>query len=401
MRYDVVVWGATGFTGELVAAYLLRTIGVEGWAIAGRSRAKLEAVRARLVAIDPAASSLPMIVADAADPASLRALAAQARVVCTTVGPYAQHGLPLVAACVAEGAHCCDLTGEVQFMRRSIDQFDAPARAAGVRIVHACGFDSIPSDLGVFVLQREAVARFGKPLPRVRLYLRGSRGGVSGGTLASMKGLLAEAAADPAVRRVLANPYSLLPDGAPKGPRLNDVVPASWDADEGAWIGPFVMASTNAPVVRRSHALAGSPLGDQLHYTEVSRLGAGAGGWAKATGLMVGMGGFVAAMSTAPGRWLLDRFLPQPGEGPSPEAQASGYFQVEVVGRGDGVELRCTVRGDKDPGYGATSGMLAESALCLARDALPDIAGVLTPASAMGAALVERLPRAGVTFAVR
>jgi short subunit dehydrogenase-like uncharacterized protein len=328
-------------------------------------------------------------------------MAAQTRVVCTTVGPYAQYGLPLVAACVAEGAHYCDLTGEVQFMHRSIDQFDAAARARGVRIVHACGFDSIPSDLGVFVMQRAAVAQHGRMMPRVRLYLNGGQGGVSGGTLASMKGLLTEASVDAEVRRVLANPYSLLPEGAPKGPRVSDVVAGSWDADEGKWVGPFVMASTNAPVVRRSHALAGSPLGDQFLYTEVVPLGVGVGAWAKAQGLMVGLGGFVAAMSTAPGRWLLDRFLPQPGEGPSAEAQVKGFFKLDVVGRGDGAEVRCTVRGDKDPGYGATSGMLGESALCLARDTLPDIAGVLTPAAAMGAALVERLPRAGVTFEVR
>lgn len=405
MRHDVVVWGATGFTGELVAAYLLARRGAEGWALAGRSREKLEAVRRRLAERDDAAMAVPILTADATDPDSLRRLAAQAKVICTTVGPYARHGSALVAAAVAEGTHTVDLTGEVQWMHRMIHEHHEAARARGVRIVHACGFDSVPSDLGNHVLQQEAVRRFGRWLPDVRLYVKRLRGGVSGGTIASMKLLLEEAAADRDVRRVVANPYSLLPEGAPRGPRVSDTRGVAWDAEEATWTGPFVMASTNAPVVRRSHALLGSPLGDGFRYTEASDTGAGPRGWARAAGMTGGLGALVAALSTPLGRRVADRFLPQPGDGPSAVAQASGSFRVDVVGRGvddagQAVTLRCTVRGDKDPGYGATSGMIAEAALCLAQDALPDVAGVLTPSVAMGDALVRRLPNAGVTFSV-
>lgn len=401
MRYDIVLWGATGFTGELVAAYLLKVRGTQGWALAGRSVQKLAEVRARLAELDPAATSLPLLVADAGDPASLRTLTAQAKVICTTVGPYAKYGAPLVAACVDTGTHCCDLTGESHFMKQMIDTHHEAARAKGVRIVHACGFDSVPSDLGVFVAQQEAERRFGKPLPRVRLYVRKASGGVSGGTIASMKNMLEVAAVDKSVRRTLADPYCLLPTDAPRGPWVRDIGGASWDADEQVWVGPFVMAATNAPVVRRSHALRGSPNGAAFAYTEVTRMGAGVGAWAKGQGMALGLGGFVGAMSTPGLKKLVDRFLPQPGEGPSRDTREKGFFVIDVVARGEaGQEVRVTVRGDKDPGYGATAGMLGEAALCLAEDPYDGPGGVLTPSVALGERYVGRLVRAGVTFSV-
>ncbi len=406
MRHDVVVWGATGFTGELVAEYLLREEGVgKGlrWAIAGRDAAKLDAVRERLASQDPAAREIPILVANADDPASLRALAAQARVIATTVGPYARHGLPMVAACVAEGTDYCDITGEPQFMRASIDGYDAAAREAGVRIVHTCGFDSIPSDLGCLLVQEHAIATRGAPLPRVRAYVRRMRGGASGGTIASMGELMAQAG-DKKIRKILADPYSLLPADAPRGPRVSDFPAVSWDAEEGSWVAPFVMASTNGKVVRRSNALMAQRYGEDFQYQEVAGFRPGPRGFAGATAAMASVGGIATAMSIGwVRRFLLERVLPKPGEGPDAAARAAGRFEFHVVGRdARGEGARVIVRGDKDPGYGATSGMLAEAALCLAldRERLPERFGVLTPAAGLGVRLAERLPRAGVTFAV-
>lgn len=411
MRFDIVLWGATGFTGVLVAEYLARTVGIGGgvrWAIAGRSEAKLAVVRARLEAIDPAAKDLPVIIADAGDGESLRALARQATVVCTTVGPYALYGSDLVAACVAEGSHYCDLTGEVQWVRRMIDAHHAEAAAKRLKIVHCAGFDSIPSDLGCFRVQEVARERLGKPLSDVRSYLRRMKGGASGGTIASLSSLLAEAAGDRAVRKVLGDPYSLLPDGAVRGPDVQDVVAPRWDSDERAWVGPFLMAPTNAKIVRRSAALLGDAYGAGFRYEEMSSFGPGARGWMRANGMALGLGAIVVTMSRPVGRRALGRFLPDPGEGPDADRRAKGSFTMHVVGRGTGAqgaptEIRVVVHGDKDPGYGSTSGMLAEVALCLALDGdtLPEHFGVVTPAAAMGRALIDRLPRAGVTFEVR
>lgn len=411
MKYDVVLWGATGFTGRLVAEYLARNEGAgessPRWALAGRDRAKLEEVRRDLAGIDAAAADLPLLTADAGDPASLRALARQARVVCTTVGPYTQYGSELVAACVDEGAHYCDLTGEVPWMRRMIALHHERARAARLRIVHCCGFDSIPSDLGTMLLQERALAELGRPLPRVTLYVHRMKGGFSGGTVASMASML-ERRNDPEVRRALGDPYSLLPPDAPRGPRVRDVAGVAWDAEEEAWIAPFVMAPTNTKVVRRSNALLEMRYGADFEYREVTRYRRRIRGWFGAAGLTAGLGSFVGLMSWGPTRGLLRRrLLPKPGEGPPRKAREAGCFEMEIVGRGSdsaghAAELRARVIGDQDPGYGSTSGMLAEAALCLAQDGerLPECHGVLTPASAMGQALVERLPRAGVTIEV-
>lgn len=401
MRHDVVVYGATGFTGKLVAEYLARTYGVGGtlsWAIAGRRQEALEQVRDQLAEQVPSAADLPLILADASDQESLRQMAAAARVVCTTVGPYARFGAGLVQACVEQRAHYCDLTGEAHFIKDMIDRHHAAAREAKVRIVHCCGFDSIPSDMGCFRLQEEAVARFGSPLPSVTLYVRKLNGGVSGGTIASSVGAF-EAARDPSQRRALMDPYSLLPEGDRPGPRVRDVRGVGRDRKEGLWTAPFVMATVNAKVVRRSNALLGYPWGQDFAYEELSAF-RGVGGLVKAVGITAALGGYAMAMQTGPTRRLLLRALPAPGEGPSKELQESGSFMMELVGRGEPGELRVRVTGDKEPGYAATAGMLGESAVCLAKDELPERFGVLTPASAMGGALLQRLPTAGVRFHV-
>jgi short subunit dehydrogenase-like uncharacterized protein len=403
-RLDLVIWGATGFTGGLVAEYLARTEGASGkvkWGIAGRRQEALEAVRQRLVAIDPTASTLPLITADASSPDSLRAMAAQARVVCTTVGPYAQHGSALVAACIAEGSDCCDLSGEPHWMREMMDRHQAEAEQKRVRIVHSCGFDSIPSDLGTFLVEQRAIEKLGRPLPRVTTYVKRVRGASSGGTIASIGQIFEAAAKDRATRKILADPYSLLPEGAERGPRTSDVAPTAFDAEEQVWTAPFLMAPSNGKIVRRTNALLGYPYGRDFLYREVSAYKIGPKGFTRAAAMTAGLGALSAAMTFRPARQaLVGRVLPAPGEGPNAEVREKGLFEFHVVGRDEGVTIRVIVRGDKDPGYGSSAGMLGESALCLALDPLAERFGMLTPASAMGRALVDRLPRAGVTFEV-
>jgi short subunit dehydrogenase-like uncharacterized protein len=398
--FDVILWGATGFTGRLVAEYLLGRYGGElRWALAGRNRSRLEAVRDEL---GPVAAGLPILIADSADLDSLDALAAQARVICSTVGPYALYGSGLVAACVGRGTHYCDLTGEVHWMRRMIDLHHDAARASGARIVHTCGFDSIPSDLGVYRLHREMQRRHGVPCSAVKFRAREFRGGFSGGTIASMLNMLEEAERDPTIRQVLEDPYGLNPAGERRGLDGPERVLPEYDRDFGGWVTPFVMGVINTKVVRRSNALLGYAYGRDFRYEEGTLIPFGAYGFPVAAAMSAGSAAFTAAASIRTVRGWLASFLPKPGEGPSAKTRESGFYVIELLGRhpndrhGD---LHLRIRGDRDPGYGSTSKMLAESAVCLARDPLESPGGVLTPAAAMGAALLERLTaNAGLSF---
>lgn len=397
---DIVLWGATGYTGRLVADYLAESPSARGvrWGIAGRDRAKLERIRSELGRPD-----LRVIVGDAGDRASLDELARQTKVVISTVGPYARYGAELVAACVAAGTHYCDLTGETPFVRRMIDAHHDAARERGTRIVHCCGFDSIPSDLGVWMMHTAAQARGGR-LHRVDAFFGESKGSFSGGTFASMLGIVDEARRDPEVRRVIGDPYGLDPRPRVGGPDGSDPRGVRYEPRLRRWTAPFVMAAINTRVVRRSNAVAGYPYGQDFRYTEVMSLPGGVKGAVAATAVAGAIGGFVAATQIGPLRKVLERRLPRPGEGPSPEQRAAGYFLVRLLAEGevDGAPLRLRGRvGDRrDPGYGSTSVMLSESALCLAKDPLTTPGGVLTPASAMGSALLERLRAAGMTFEV-
>ncbi len=394
--YDLILWGATGFTGQLVARYLHCSYGhTLRWAIAGRSLSKLEQLRQRLEA-----PALPLLTGDSHDLASLEALAAQAKVIGSTVGPYALHGSELVAACVAQGTHYCDLTGEVQWMRRMIDQHHATAQAQGVKIVHSCGFDSIPSDLGVMFLQQAAKAQYGEYCTHIGFRLKGASGGFSGGTLASLNHVLAEAAQDRSVADLLADPYALNPEGERQGPDGPDQDQARYDSLAKAYTAPFVMGSINTRVVRRSHALLDYPYGSDFCYDEATLTGPGMMGQVAAWGMSVGMGLMQKATPGTPLRWLMNTFLPKPGEGPSERAQEAGFFKVHLFGTlANGEVVVAKVKGDRDPGYGSTSRMLAESAICLALDELSTPHGVLTPAVAMGEALRQRLEaQAGVHF---
>jgi short subunit dehydrogenase-like uncharacterized protein len=406
-KLDVVLFGATGFTGRLVADYLAKGAPTLRWAIAGRSRDKLARVKTELVEGHPALADLEILVADATDPAALAAVAKDARVVCTTVGPYAVHGRELAAACAEHGTDYCDLAGEVTFIRDSIDRNHARAEETGARIVHCCGFDSIPSDLGVHLLG-EHFKKQGQKLNKASLFVGPMKGRVSGGTIASMLLTLEEAGRDPQQRRLMGDPYALIPDREKdRGPDRGDQMTAKFEPLIGAWTGPFVMAAINTRVVRRTNAISGHPYGKDFRYRESMVFGKGAKGAALAGAFTAGLATFVTLASTRPGRAMLKPLLPVPGQGPSKAQRDAGFFRVRIVGESDksgaGV-LKATARveGRSDPGYGETAKMLGESALCLAldRDDLEPRHGVLTPASAMGNRLIERLRAAGMTFAI-
>jgi short subunit dehydrogenase-like uncharacterized protein len=401
--HDVVVYGATGFVGRLTAAYLAEH-GPEDAriALAGRSRERLEEVRNRL---GGRALSWPVLVADSSDRAALDDIAASTRSIATTVGPYAKYGVPLVTACAEAGTHYADLTGEVFFIREVIERCDAVAKQTGARIVHSCGFDSIPSDLGVQVLHERVRADGEGELEDTTFVLTGMKGGVSGGTLASLMGQIDELRRDSKKRKVVADAYSLSParDKEPEVDDARDVHGPLRDEELGGWMAPFVMASFNTRIVRRSNALQDWAYGRRFRYRELMRTGRGPLGAAKAAGVIGALGAAVGGLALSPTRALLDRVLPSPGEGPSEKTRVNGFFDIEVHARtSTGARYVAHVAAKGDPGYGATAVMLGESALSLALDGdrLPPAAGVLTPATAMNGALTERLRSAGFTFEV-
>ena len=400
---DVVVFGATGFVGRLLAGHLAEHApdGVR-IGLAGRSADRLAEVRSGLPA---RAGDWPLVVADVQDERSLRAMAERAGVVATTVGPYARYGLPLVEACARAGTDYADLTGEVLFMRQSIDRFHEVAATSGARIVHACGFDSIPSDLGVLLTAEQARADGAGELTDTVLHVKALKGGASGGTIDSARHQIDAMMADKQLRRVAADPYALSPDRAAEPDLGNerDTVAVRKDPELGRWTGPFVMAAANTRVVRRSNALSGWSYGRSFRYREVMGFGTSPLAPVMATGMAVGLAAGMAGMAFRPTRMVLDRVLPAPGEGPGEEARRNGYFTVEVVARTtSGARYRTTFGAKGDPGYAATAVMQGESALCLALDGdrLPEAAGVLTPATAMGAPLADRLRAQGFRISV-
>ncbi len=407
-EFDVIVWGATGFTGRLTAEFLLERYGIGGnlrWALGGRNERKLEEVRSALGRDSGTpTASLPIVLADANDEASIRALAARTRVVCTTVGPYALYGSPVVAACAEIGTHYCDLTGEAHWMRRMIDAHEDAARSSGARIVFTCGFDCIPADVGTFFLQKEMQARHGVSAREVKFRVQGFSGGASGGTIASMIHMLEEASRDREIMRIMRDPYALNPSSARTGPDGPEPMRPTWDPDFAEWVAPFVMGVVDTKVVRRTNALLDFAYGRDFRYEEGVLTGRGPVGFARASGMATALAATIAAMSIGPIRRLVAPRLPAPGEGPSREAREKGYFDIRFLGRHPTDEtknLRARVRGDRDPGYGSTSRMLGESAVCLALDDLPGRPGMLTPAAAMGEALLLRLQKnAGLSFTI-
>jgi short subunit dehydrogenase-like uncharacterized protein len=396
-RYDVVLYGASGFVGRQTVAYVAAHGAGLRWALAGRNRDKLEAVRRE---VGPAAAQAGIVVADAADAAALTALAAQTRVVLSTAGPFALFGSALVAACVAQRTHYVDITGETPWVRGLIDRHHAQAAAQGTRILPCCGFDSVPSDLGAWLLVQHFAA-LGETCVDVKAAFS-LRGGFNGGTLASALNML-----DSGQAAALADPWLLNPPGVRPAPKPHDDDPQAphRDPDFDAWVGPFFMGPVNTRVVRRSAALLG--YGPDFHYQEYLRFGAGAVAALAAAGVSAGMGASQAALKLAPVRALARRLAPAPGEGPSEERMNNGGFRCELVGRGArGTVARARVAASGDPGNRATTAMVCEAALALAVDGPrltggASAGGVLTPASGLGTVLVERLRQAGMTLTVR
>ena len=387
-KFDIVVYGATGFTGQLVAEYLAAHYKGDAnlkWAMAGRSKDKLATVRDAI----GAPADTPLIVADASDPASLKAMVAQAKSVISTVGPYLLYGSELLAACVASGTDYFDLCGEPPWMRRMIDTHEATARSTGARIVFSCGYDSLPFELGVFCAQEEAKKVFGAPANRVKGRVREMRGTFSGGTAASMRAIFAAAANDPSLVALLRNPFALTPGfEGPKQPPGNRPV---FDQELDSWTAPFVMANINTRNVHRSNFLLGFPYGKDFVYDEMMLTGPGEQGEALAK-----------RIATANTSEKMNSGGPKPGEGPSKEERENGMYDLLFVAIApDGKQARAAVKGDRDPGYGSTSKMISECAICLLRDT-PDVAaGIWTPGAAMGHKLIKRLEdHAGLTFSV-
>ena len=398
--HDIVVFGATSFVGQILCRYLVERHGTGGeldWAMAGRNASKLAAVA------DEVGADVELIVADAHDDDDMTGLCARTRLVISTVGPYAVHGSALVKAVVDAGIEYCDLTGEPHWMRRMIDEHHDNALETGARLVHACGFDSVPSDMGVWYLQHRAIAAFGEPCVSVRMGVKALKGGASGGTVASGLNAMEELAADPSLRKTVANPYVLAAEGDRSGPRQPIVTLPEYDEGLGSWMAPFVMAATNSRVVLRSHSLLGHPWGDEFTYGEAMMMGDGLAGRAKATGVSAAGGALMGAAAIGPARRLMERFAPNPGEGPSPEQQANGFWDLRFHGTTTGGdEIRARVTGDRDPGYGSTAKMLGEAATTLLSRGSVDIGGGFwTPASALGDDYVDALQaHAGLTFEV-
>lgn len=436
---DVVLLGATGFVGRLIAAHLVETA-PEGVRLgfAGRSRSKLDAL---VAGIGTAAQRAELIEIDVRDWADLQALVARTKVIASTVGPYVRDGMPLVRACAAAGTHYCDLTGEVLFVRRSADECHEQAKASGARIVHACGFDSIPSDLGVWQTAQRAAEAGEGTLEDTVLLVRSMKGGFSGGTIDSGRQQAIAMRTDPVARTVVADPYSLSPDRAneptgdegrvdgrpahtpaaqrpaatgplasvtPIGPAVEKAVRSGLGAvsvrqtESGRWTAPFIMAEFNTRIVRRSNALLGWAYGRGFRYREVTDLGRSPQAPLLGAGMSAGLMAALGGMAFAPTRAVIDRVLPKPGEGPSEEAMAKGRFVMDILARtSTGAVFRTRVAADKDPGYSGTAVMIGQAALALAldEDRLPEMAGVLTPATALDGVLVERLVEQGFTFA--
>jgi len=381
-EFDVIVFGSTGYTGRLVAEHLLKTYGAAGnvkWAMAGRSKDKLAAVAKEI----GAPASLPFVVADADDPASLEAMAKRAQVIISTAGPYQLYGSNLVAACAKTGADYVDLTGESHWIAQMMAAHEAQAKRSGARLVFSCGFDSIPFDLGAWFAEEEAKKRFGAYAPRVRGRIRGMQGGLSGGTLASGQATMAAVQKDRKLASVLNNPFALTPGFS--GPDQPDGNTPYEDKIAGSWVGPFMMAGINTKAVHRTNFLLGHPWGADFKYDEMQMIDGPPSGPAG------GLSGF--SMTN----------MPAPGEGPTKEERDSGWYDIVFIAQmPDGRTLRAAVKGDRDPGYGSTSKILAEAALVLAgvpKSTTPG--GCWSPAAAMAPGLLERLPKkAGLTFTV-
>lgn len=393
-EYDIIIWGASGFTGKLVTEYMSKNYasGNLTWAVGGRNRSKLESILQ--------GADIDVLIADAHDPEAISALVRKTRVVLSTVGPYAKYGSELVEACAVNGTHYCDLAGEVHWMREMILAHTEAAIASGARIVHTCGFDSIPSDIGVYFMQQNMQQTHGVSAQHVKYRTRAFKGGFSGGTVDSMMAMMEAAQTDPSIMETIADPYAL--NVSYRGLDGLDSNQPFYDQDFHAWVGPFVMAAINTRIVRRSNELMNLAYGREFRYDEGTLMKDGVGGMLAATAMAIGTSAVNGLAALAPSRKMLQKVLPKPGQGPSEKTIENGFFEIELLAKhpsDSSKDMRGLVCGDRDPGYGSTAKMLAQCAICLAQDELPVAGGFWTPASAMGEALLQRLPaNAGVTF---
>ena len=393
--FDIIIWGATGFTGRLVAEYIFKNYSSEklNWAIAGRDKKKLINVRDEI-----ADKNIPIIIADSFDEMSLTKMTQKTKVICSTVGPYSKYGSLLVKSCIKTNTHYCDLAGEAQWIRKIVDTYHQEAKNKKVKIVNSCGFDSIPSDMGVYFIHKN-LPDVNIKLDNISMRLSGFKGSLSGGTYASMNNIITEASKDSLIRKILTNPYGLNPEGQRSGPDKRDLNKVKYDEDSKSWIAPFMMAGINTKIVRRSNALSNYSYGKNFTYDESVMTGDGFKGRIKAIISVLPL----IFLSAKPGSLLkriFNYFTPKPGQGPNENERENGYYSMRFYIRyNDKSRALVRVTGDRDPGYGSTSKMLAESAICLSKDSLKDTYGIITPSIAMGDQILERLQaKAGLTF---
>jgi short subunit dehydrogenase-like uncharacterized protein len=394
-QFDFILYGATSFVGQIMVEYLAGYTSEEyTWAMAGRSERKLQELKQRLNL-----NEVPCFVADATDETALKALCEKTKAVVSTVGPYALFGETLVKVCAQSGTDYCDLTGEPQWIKQMLGKYEADAKSSGARILHSAGFDSIPSDLGVYKLQQAVIEQTSAPAKHIKMRVRKVKGAASGGTIASILNVFKEVKENPQLRKVLINPYVLCPDGHPFKQRQKNHKGAEHDKTLGVWTMPFVMASINERIVHRSNALLGNQYGEDFLYDEAMTAKSGLQAWT----FTLGLGAFMLAASLSPLRKLLANYvLAKPGEGPTPKQQLDGMFDMRFyTDMPSGNKLVVKVEGDRDPGYGSTAKMLAQAVLCLSKD-IPDLnGGFWTPASALNRPLIGRLAKhAGVTIEV-
>jgi short subunit dehydrogenase-like uncharacterized protein len=397
-QFDVIVFGATSFVGQILAQYLTDTFNgpkqeTLNWAIAGRSQTKLDEVTATINK-----PQLTTIIADAHDEAAIKAMCEQAKVIISTVGPYALYGETLVKVCAETGTDYCDLTGEVQWIDRMLKKYETSAKASGARIVHCSGFDSIPSDMGVYFTQREAHKSLGEYCSNISMRVKAAKGGASGGTIASMLNITEEVMKDPALRKDLVNPYLICPENHGNTARQFDTKKPTFDQNFNGWTAPFIMAAINTRVVLRSNALIDNMYGNDFKYDEAMLVGKGFKGRLTATAIVAGLAAFFIGAALKPTRWVLENYvLPKPGEGPSPKEQIEGYYDIRFVGKTpSGKEIRSKAVGQGDPGYGSTSQMLGQVGACLAldKDLMADKeGGFWTTSTLFGDRLIERLEK--------
>jgi len=405
--YAVILYGATSFVGQITAHYLTEflsnTKDKDGadvtWAIAGRDEAKLNELQSKL------GSTVDIILANSDDADSLDEMTKQTQVIISTVGPYLKYGEPLIKSCTTHGTDYVDLTGEAIFIKDMMDKYQDAAKQSGARIVNSCGFDSIPSDLGVYFTQTQAEEKFGRACDVIHMRVKAAKGGLSGGTIASMATIFEEVGKDKSRRKQVANPYLLNDDKDAPNVRQANVSKPEYDSEHKRWLAPFVMASINTRIVHRTNQLLGYEYGRDFKYDEAMWMQDGVKGQLSSYAMSAGLFGFATAMMVKPSRELLAKHvLPKSGSGPSAEEQANGYFDIRLFGETANKDtINTKVTGDKDPGYGSTSRMLAQAALCLAQDISKEEVGggFWTPASAMGNDLLTRLEEhAGLSFEV-